>query len=109
MIAAVAIDKAALQQKIIDQLKTIYDPEIPVNIYDLGLIYDISIDDNAHVVLKMTLTSPGCPVAQSLPLDVKDAVYSVPGVEDVNVELVWDPPWSMDNLSDEAKLILGIL
>jgi FeS assembly SUF system protein len=103
------LNKVELQQKIIDALKTIFDPEIPVNIYDLGLIYAIDIDDEAHVEVKMTLTSPGCPVAQSMPLDVKDKVYSVEGVSSANVELVWDPPWTMENLSEEAKLQLGIL
>lgn len=103
------VDKQALQNKVIEALKTIYDPEIPVNIYALGLIYEVIIDDEANATVKMTLTSPGCPVAQSMPLDVKDKVHEVEGINDVTVELVWDPPWSMENLSEEAKLQLGIL
>jgi len=103
------IDKETLQNNIIEALKTIYDPEIPVNIYDLGLIYEVKVDDDANAYIKMTLTSPGCPVAQSMPLDVKDKAMEVEGIEHAEVEMVWDPPWTMDNLSDEAKLLLGIL
>ena len=102
------LDKTALQAKIIDALKLIFDPEIPVNIYDLGLIYEVNIDDEANADIKMTLTSPGCPVAQSMPLDVKDKAMEVEGVNDVTVELVWEPPWTMDNLSEEARLMLGM-
>lgn len=101
-------DLAALEQHIIDAIKTVFDPEIPVNVYDLGLIYRIDIDENAMVNIDMTLTSPGCPVAQSLPLDVSDAARSVEGVNDVHVELVWDPPWSMERMSEAAKLQLGM-
>lgn len=102
------IAKETLKENIIAALKEIYDPEIPVNIYDLGLIYDIEIDDEYHVLVNMTLTSPACPVAQSLPLNVKDKVMEVEGVVDSKVELVWDPPWSMENLSEAAKLALGV-
>jgi len=103
------IDTETLQQKIIDALKMVFDPEIPVNIYDLGLIYKVEVDDKANAYIEMTLTSPGCPVAQSMPLEVKDAAHSVDGINDVKVEMVWDPPWTMDNMSDEAKLQLGLL
>lgn len=101
-------DTAPLEQAIIDALKTVFDPEIPVNIYDLGLIYRIDIDENNHVNIEMTLTSPGCPVAQSLPLEVADAARGVDGVKDAHVELVWDPPWSMERMSEAAKLQLGM-
>ena len=103
------IDQELLQQKIIDAIKMVFDPEIPVNIYDLGLIYEVIVDENANVHIKMTLTSPGCPVAQSMPLEVKDAAHTVEGINDVTVDMVWDPPWTMDNMSDEAKLQLGLL
>lgn len=103
------LDKAALTAAIIETLRGIYDPEIPVNIYDLGLIYKIEIDDEAKVRLDMTLTSPGCPVAQTFPGTVEHAVSQVVGVKDAEVELVWDPPWTTDQLNDETKLQLGIL
>lgn len=103
------IDQEMLQQKIIDAIKMVFDPEIPVNIYDLGLIYEVVVDENANVHINMTLTSPGCPVAQSMPLEVKDAAHTVEGIKDVTVDMVWDPPWTMDNMSDEAKLQLGLL
>ncbi len=101
-------DPQILEQAVIDALKTVFDPEIPVNIYDLGLIYHIDIDENAVVNIDMTLTSPGCPVAQSLPLEVADAARTVAGVKDAHVELVWDPPWSMERMSEAAKLQLGM-
>lgn len=101
-------DVATLEQAIIDAIKTVFDPEIPVNVYDLGLIYRIDINENTEVHVDMTLTSPGCPVAQSLPLDVADAVRSVEGVVDVDIELVWDPPWTMERMSEAAKLQLGM-
>lgn len=97
-----------LYEKIVDAIKTIFDPEIPVNIYDLGLIYKIEINDKNEVAVEMTLTSPGCPVAQSLPLNVSDTVREVEGVTDVKLELVWDPPWSTDMMSEAAKLQLGM-
>lgn len=102
------VDKSALKEEVIEALKTIYDPEIPVNIYDLGLIYDVIVNDNAEVDIKMTLTTPGCPVAQSFPGTVETCVNKVEGVVDTRVELVWDPPWSQDNMSDAAKLELGL-
>ena len=98
-----------LKDDIIHMLQTIYDPEIPVNIYDLGLIYDIEIDENSNVLVNMTLTAPGCPVAQTFPGVVEDAVRSVTGVNEAKVELVWDPPWTQDRMSEAAKLQLGLL
>ncbi len=92
--------------QIIDALKTVYDPEIPVNIYELGLIYDIKTNGDKVQVL-MTLTSPNCPAAQSLPLEVREKVAACPGVDKADVEIVWDPPWGMEMMSDEAKLQLG--
>jgi FeS assembly SUF system protein len=98
-----------LEEKIIEQLRTVFDPEIPVNIYDLGLIYKIDIQDNGAVDIDMTLTAPGCPVAQTFPGVVENKVKEVDGVESAHVELVWDPPWSQENMTDDVKLQLGIL
>ena len=95
--------------KVIDALKTVYDPEIPVNIFEMGLIYDVIIDADGHVGVKMTLTAPACPAAQSLPVEVRDKARSVEGVTDAKVEVVWDPPWTKDRMSDAAKLQLGML
>jgi FeS assembly SUF system protein len=103
------IHKTALEEKIIAEIKTIYDPEIPVNIYEIGLIYKIEIDDDFLVHVVMTLTTPNCPVAESLPEEVKQKVKLVEGVKDVDLELTFEPPWTMEMLSDEAKLELGIL
>lgn len=103
------MDIGKLEQDIIHQLKTVFDPEIPVDIYELGLVYEIKIDEEANVYIKMTLTSPGCPVAGSLPGEVKERVKSLKDVNDVYVELVWDPPWDKDMMSEEAKLELGFL
>ncbi|MFT6406609.1 MAG: FeS assembly SUF system protein [Arenicella sp.] len=94
---------------IIDALRTVYDPEIPVNIYDLGLIYDFKVDDNFFVDVSMTLTAPGCPVAETFPGFVENAVKSVVGVSDARVELTFEPPWTMANMSEEAKLELGLI
>ncbi len=99
--------KVELEGKIIDVLKTVYDPEIPVNIYELGLVYSIRIDDKFNVQIDMTLTSPTCPVAGSLPGEVENKIKEIPGVNDVSVALVWDPPWSPEMMSEEAKLQLG--
>lgn len=101
--------KEKLNGAIIEALKGIYDPEIPVNIYDLGLIYNISIDPHAHVKIEMTLTSPGCPVAQTFPEIVENVVNNVVGVNETHIELVWDPPWTSENMSEAAKLQLGML
>lgn len=98
-----------LRTNVIAALRTIYDPEIPVNIYDLGLIYALDIDPDGMVAIEMTLTAPACPVAGTFPDTVESHVREVPGVTDVHVELVWEPPWSMDLLSDEVRLQLGLL
>jgi FeS assembly SUF system protein len=103
------IQKKDLEEKIIRELKEIYDPEIPVNIYEIGLIYKIQIDDDFLVHVVMTLTTPNCPVAESLPAEVREKVKGVEGVKDVDLELTFEPPWDMEMLSDEAKLELGIL
>jgi FeS assembly SUF system protein len=98
-----------IYEAVIDALKEIYDPEIPVNIYDLGLIYNVEVGDAGHLVVTMTLTTPHCPVAESMPGEVELRVGSVPGVGLVDVNLVWDPPWSPEHMSDEARLELGML
>ena len=99
----------ALQAAIVEALRTVYDPEIPVNIYDLGLIYGFQVDENYFVDVAMTLTAPGCPVAETFPGIVENAVKSVVGVSDARVELTFDPPWTIDNMSEEAKLELGMI
>src|SRR5262245_10101711 len=98
---------ASLRPGIVDALKKVFDPEIPVNIYDLGLIYEVIVDATAAVGIRMTLTAPACPAAQFLPEQVKRVVASVPGVRDAKVDVVWEPPWSRDRMSDAAKLQLG--
>lgn len=103
------IQKAELKTKIVEILKTCYDPEIPVDIFELGLIYDINIDDDGIAHIKMTLTSPNCPVAGSLPKEVEDKVKSVIGIKDADVQIVWDPPWNPEMMSEEAKLELGFM
>ncbi len=104
-----ALHKKDLEEKIITVLKDIYDPEIPVNIYEIGLIYKIEIHDDFAVKIVMTLTTPNCPVAESLPEEVRQRVKEIEGVKDVDLELTFEPPWDMEMLSDEAKLELGIL
>ncbi len=101
-------DNDELKESVIVGLKTVFDPEIPVNIYDLGLIYDIAIDDKQHVHIQMTLTSPGCPVAQTFPGTVEQAVNQVDGVSECTVELVWEPPWTQERMTEVARLELGI-
>ena len=96
-------------EKIIDVIKTIYDPEIPVDIYELGLIYDVLVNEDFDVKIIMTLTTPNCPVAETLPVDVKDKVKTIKGIKSVEVEMTFDPPWTKDLMSDEAKLELGFL
>lgn len=96
------------EEQVVAALKTVFDPEIPVNIYDLGLIYNIAIDENQHVHIQMTLTSPGCPVAQTFPGTVEQAVNQVEGVSECTVELVWEPPWTQERMSEVARLELGI-
>ncbi len=98
-----------VQAAIVEVLKSIYDPEIPVDIYELGLIYDVSVSEDGDAVITMTLTTPHCPVAESMPGEVELRVLSVPGVRDAEVKLVWDPPWDPSKMSDEARLELGML
>ena len=97
-----------IKSRIIEEVKKIYDPEIPVNIYELGLIYKIEVDENNKVNVDMTLTSPNCPVAESLPKEVKDNILKVKGVSDVKLNLVWDPPWDKSKMSEAAKLELNL-
>lgn len=97
----------AIEAEVIEAMRLVYDPEIPVNIYELGLIYDIDVDEYGAVDVDMTLTSPACPVAGSLPGEVEAKIRQVEGVTDVHVELVWEPPWTFDRMSEEAKLELG--
>ena len=102
-------DKTKIENKIINVLKAIFDPEIPVDVYELGLIYEIKIDDQFHVEIIMTLTSPNCPVAESMPKEVEDKVGEVHGVKSSKVNIVFDPPWDKDMMSEEAKLDLGMI
>ena len=97
-----------IKNRVIEEVKKIYDPEIPVNIYELGLIYKIEVDEKNKVNIDMTLTSPNCPVAESLPKDVKENIMKVEGVSDVNLNLVWEPPWDKDKMSEAAKLELNL-
>ena len=97
-----------LKEKVVAEIKKIYDPEIPVNIYDLGLIYDVKIEKNNIARVKMTLTTPNCPVAESLPKEVKDSVMQVEGIDKVDLDLVWDPPWNKSMMSEAAKLELNL-
>ena len=97
-----------LKEKIITEIKKIYDPEIPVNIFELGLIYKIEVIENKKVLIEMTLTSPNCPVAESLPNSVKENILKIVGVEDVELKLVWDPPWTKEKMSEAAKLELNL-
>lgn len=105
----VTMDTQELGEKIVRVLKSIYDPEIPVDIYELGLIYDVFVNEEMDVRILMTLTSPNCPVAESLPVEVEEKVKSIDELHDVEVELTFDPPWSQDLMSEEAKLELGFL
>ena len=103
------VETAQLETNVIAVLRTIYDPEIPVNIYDLGLVYGLDVDAAGKVDIRMTLTAPACPVAETFPGTVEQRLYEVPGVSEVRVELVWEPPWNPDRLSEDAKLSLGLL
>jgi len=103
------MNNLVIEAEVIEVLRNVFDPEIPVNIYELGLIYEINVDSSGSVVVQMTLTSPNCPVAQSLPEEVAVKVKSVPGVTDAKVEIVWEPPWDPAKMSDAAKLQLGML
>ena len=102
-------DNEELKDNVVEALKSIYDPEIPVDIYELGLIYDVEISEDGDALVTMTLTTPHCPVAESLPQEVELRVLSVPGIRDAEVRLVWDPPWDPSKMSDEARLELGML
>jgi FeS assembly SUF system protein len=97
-----------MQPQIVKVLSTIFDPEIPVNIFELGLVYEIAVDSENVVAIRMTLTAPGCPAAQSLPVEVVNKLKQLPGITDAHVEIVWDPPWNKDRMSDAAKLQLGM-
>ncbi len=103
------IDTQELGEKIVKVIKTIYDPEIPVDIYELGLIYDVFVNEDNEVKILMTLTSPNCPVAETLPVEVEEKVKSLNAVKDAEVEITFDPPWTQDLMSEEAKLELGLL
>jgi FeS assembly SUF system protein len=103
------LDTAVLEEKILRVIKTIYDPEIPVDIYELGLIYDVFVNEDLEVKILMTLTTPNCPVAETLPLEVEEKVKSINEVKGAEVEITFDPPWSQDLMSEEAKLELGML
>ncbi len=103
------IDSNLLGEKIVKELKQVFDPEIPVDVYELGLIYDVFINEDNEVKILMTLTSPNCPVAESLPKEVEDKVKSIDEVKDAEVEITFDPPWTKDLMSDEAKLELGFM
>ena len=97
-----------IKKKIIEEIKKIFDPEIPVNIYELGLIYKIEVDEKNKVNVDMTLTSPNCPVAESLPVDVKDSIKKIEGISDVNINVIWEPPWEKEMMSEAAKLELNL-
>lgn len=103
------IQRSVLEGEIIEALRSVYDPEIPVNVYDLGLIYGIDISEEGDVTIQMTLTSPACPVAESLPIEVENAAASVPGVRSAGVELVWDPPFTIDRIPEHVRLELGLM
>lgn len=98
-----------LKPKVVEAISAVFDPEIPVNIYELGLVYDVVVGGDRRVLVKMTLTSPNCPSAQSLPSEVRYRVKAVPGVTDAHVEIVWEPPWTMEKMSDVARLQLGLM
>ena len=102
-------DNTINKGEIIEKIKTVFDPEIPVNIYDLGLVYNIDIDSNNNIGIKMTLTTPNCPVADSMPQEVGESLVNIKGISSIKVELVWDPKWSKDMMSEDAKLALDIL
>jgi len=103
------MDKEILEKEVVRMLKTIFDPEIPVDIYELGLIYEVKIDEENNVYVKMTLTSPACPVAESLPGEVEQKIAGIKDVNKVKIDLVFDPPWNQDMMTEEAKLTLGFL
>jgi FeS assembly SUF system protein len=102
------VKMAEIRPQVLEVLGTVYDPEIPVNIRDMGLIYDVLVDKDSRVGVRMTLTAPACPAAQSLPVEVREKAASVPGVSEARVEIVWDPPWTKERMSEAAKLQLGL-
>jgi FeS assembly SUF system protein len=102
------VKMAEIRPQVLEVLGTVFDPEIPVNIRDMGLIYDVLVDKDGRVGVRMTLTAPACPAAQSLPVEVRDKTAGVPGVKEAKVEIVWDPPWTKDRMSEAAKLQLGL-
>lgn len=102
-------DRDFLEKEAIERIKTVFDPEIPVNVYELGMIYKVEITESFNAIIQMTLTSPACPVAESLPAEVRQRVNDIDGINEVFVDLVWEPPWNMEMMSDEAKLQLGML
>ena len=102
-------EREALRERVIEQLKTVFDPEIPVNIYELGLVYEVDVKPDGYVLIPMTLTSPACPVAESLPGEVETRAKGAEGAKDVEVELVWDPPWGPSRMSEAARLQLGFM
>jgi FeS assembly SUF system protein len=103
-----SLNETVIEAEIMDALRTCFDPEIPVNIYELGLIYDVHVDSTGMVTIKMTLTSPHCPAAQSLPAEIEGKVKVVPGVTDVKIDIVWEPPWDPSRMSEAARLQLGM-
>jgi FeS assembly SUF system protein len=105
----VSINNLVIEGEVLDALRTCFDPEIPVNIYDLGLVYDVNVDDGGVVAIRMTLTSPHCPAVQSLPAEIEGKVRAVPDVTDVKIDLVWDPPWDPSKMSEAARLQLGMM
>jgi FeS assembly SUF system protein len=107
--ALTTIEVSILQNEAVEALKTVYDPEIPVNVYDLGLIYEVNAREDGSVHVVMTLTTPMCPVAESLPLECEDAIRNLTSAKTVSVELTWDPPFSLDRMPDEVKLMLGLM
>lgn len=103
------IERSILESEVIEAIRTVFDPELPVNVYDLGLIYEVDVDNERKVHVLMTLTSPACPVAEILPGQVEEAIWTLSGVRDVDVELTWDPPFTIERIPDEVKLELGLL
>jgi FeS assembly SUF system protein len=103
-----SINETVIEAQVLDALRTCFDPEIPVNIYELGLVYDVHVDAAGAVVIKMTLTSPHCPAVQSLPAEIETKIKAVPGVTDAKIDLVWDPPWDPSKMSEAARLQLGM-
>lgn len=104
-----SINNLVIEAQVLDALRTCYDPEIPVNVYELGLVYQVAVDETGSVSIKMTLTSPHCPAVQSLPAEIESKVRAISGVTDVKVDLVWDPPWDPSKMSEAARLQLGMM